>query len=178
MDIKSDNLFSELRLLHSHIEATKHKFIAMTSVRKFVCLNSLSKPSFKKCVAVALPAIPEKEMPDMLYLKKQLHREMILDNSIQDLGGNSLTTMSDLILFQHDPDFDELEEMDSQVILPHKERNVVVKLRQHQSEFEVFKYAIMVYVYFFNFLMFFFSSYAISCTVCHHAALATSQSER
>lgn len=79
----------------------------------------------------------------MLYLKKQLHREMILDNSIQDLGGNSLTTMSDLILFQHDPDFDELEEMDSQVILPHKERNVVVKLRQHQSEFKVFKYTIM-----------------------------------
>jgi hypothetical protein len=142
MDIKSDNFFFVLRL-HFHIEATKHKFIAMTSVRKIcVSYNSLSNPPRKKCVA--LPAIPEKEMPDMLYLKKQLHREMILDNSIQDLGGNSLTPMSDLILFQHDPDFDELEEMDSQVILPHKERNVVVKLKKHQSEFKVFKYAIIV----------------------------------
>ena len=68
----------------------------------------------------------------------------ILDNSIQDLGGNSLTPISDLILCQHDPDFNELEAMDSQVILPHKERNVVVKLRQHQSKFESFKYAILV----------------------------------
>jgi hypothetical protein len=142
MDIKSDNF---LLRLHFHIGATKQKFIAMTSVRKIcVSYNSLSNPPRKKCVA--LPAIPDNEMPDMLYLKKQLHREMILDNSIQDLGGNCLTPMSDLILFQHDPDFDELEEMGSQVILPHKERNVVVKLRQHQSEFGVFKYAIMVYV--------------------------------
>ena len=130
MDIKSDNF---LLRLHFHIRATKQKFIAMTSVRKIcVSYNSLSNPPRKKCVA--LPAIPEKEISD------------ILDNSIQDLGGNSLTPMSDLILFQHDPDFDELEEMDIQIILPHKERNVVFKLRQHQSEFEVFKYAIMVYV--------------------------------
>jgi hypothetical protein len=53
---------------------------------------------------------------------------MILDNSIQDLGGNCSTPMSDLILFQHDPDFDELGEMDSQLVLSNKERNVVVKL--------------------------------------------------
>ncbi len=35
---------------------------------------------------------------------------MILDDSIQDLGGNCLTPMSDIIWFQHDPDFDELED--------------------------------------------------------------------
>ncbi|XP_046640313.1 uncharacterized protein LOC124323945 [Daphnia pulicaria] len=70
-------------------------------------------------------------MPDLLFIKKELHREMILDNSIQDLGGNCSTQMSDLILFQHDPYFDELGEMDSQVVLSHKELNLVVKLRQH-----------------------------------------------
>jgi hypothetical protein len=40
-------------------------------------------------------------------------------------------------LFQHDPYFDELGEMDSQVVLSHKELNVVVKLRQHPSKFQV-----------------------------------------
>lgn len=92
-------------------------------------------PHVKKCVV--LPAFSEKEMPDLLFIKKELHREMILDNSIQDLGGNCSTQMSDLILFQHDPYFDELGEMDSQVVLSHKELNVVVKLRQHPSKFQV-----------------------------------------
>jgi hypothetical protein len=102
----------------------------MTSVRKIcVSYNYLSNPPRKKCVV--LPSLSEKEMPDMLFIKKELHREMILDNSIQDLGGNCSTPMSDLILFQRDPDFHELGEMDSQVVLSHKERNVVVKLRQH-----------------------------------------------
>ena len=87
----------------------------------------------------------------MMDIKKQLHQEMILDNYIQDLGGNSLTPMSDLIWFQHDPDFDELEVMDSQVILPRKERNVVVKLRQQQSKFESFE---ICYNSMFNLLMY------------------------
>lgn len=81
---------------------------------------SLSNPLRKKCIE--LPGIPAEGMPDVLFLKKELHREMLLDNSIQNICGNSNTPITDLIWLQHDPDFDELEEMGSKFILPHKEK--------------------------------------------------------
>ena len=74
------------------------------SLRKVsVSFGSIDNPIRKKCVC--LP--PEETGSDLLALKSELHKEMLLDSSILDLEGSLSTPISDLIIYLFDADFGE-----------------------------------------------------------------------
>ncbi len=96
------------------------------SLRKVsVSFLSINDPIRKKVVCLPI----EGTESDLLSLKFQLHKEMLLDNSILDLGGTLLTPISDIIIYIFDTDFEEEMEMSSTTKLQNLQKNLIVRLR-------------------------------------------------
>ena len=58
--------------------------------------------------------------PDVINLKNALLKEMLVDGSIESLGGNEETTIRDFVAQHIDPDFGEVAEIPTAFVIPHK----------------------------------------------------------
>lgn len=99
----------------------------MASNFRKVCVsfNSLKCPNRKKCVI--LPPYSE-GTSDLVELRRLLFTEMLLDQSIIQLGGTSNTKMDHLVIYRYDETFEEEIELNSNDILAHGDKNLSVKI--------------------------------------------------
>ena len=59
----------------------------------------------------------------LLTLKAELHKNILVDSSIVDLGGTMLTPISDVLIYIFDPDFEEEIELSATSKLLNGQKN-------------------------------------------------------
>lgn len=99
----------------------------MASNCRKVCVSfiSLKCPTRKKCVI--LPPYCE-GTSDLVELRRKLFTEMLLDQSIIQLGGTSKTKIDNVVIYRYDETFEEEIELNSNDVLVHGDKNLVVKI--------------------------------------------------
>ncbi len=92
-----------------------------------VCVSFGSLKSPTRLKLITLPS--DSERCDLIELREILHREMLIDMSVLDLGGTKDTRVEDVLLSQYDDRFGQAFDMTSTTVLLNGARDIVVKLR-------------------------------------------------
>ena len=99
----------------------------MAGRKIFVHFISLKSPIQVKCVL-----LPESERRSVfIVLRELLFKAMMLDKSILVLGGSEASNVEDIQILQYDDDFEDIIDVNHDVVFYHKQKDVVVKLRKN-----------------------------------------------